>query len=181
MQTNAQHPTIFSFAPQTLDGTGPGTQSELRDRKNVPRPFTKVPTAVGPCLGLKDNNSTSPEVSGSQAYRVWVSCCRIRFLCRGSSPPPPPPAFPQVPSFPPPGATRAGMSDHPDRTKRAQAGSSPVRIKEERAPTLPFGLGGEIGPHRQTPKPTEEVEGRIRHAAKGCQEVPAARDLIGTL
>lgn len=70
MQTNAQHPTIFSFAPQTLNGAGPGTQSELRDRKNVPRPFTKVPTAVGPWLGLKDNNSTSPEVSGSQANRV---------------------------------------------------------------------------------------------------------------
>lgn len=51
MQTNAQHPTIFSFAPLTLNGAGPGTQSELRDRKDVPRPFTKVPTAVGPGWG----------------------------------------------------------------------------------------------------------------------------------
>lgn len=98
MQINAQHPTIFSFAPRTLNGAGPGTQSELRDRKDVPRPFTKVPTAVGPCLGLKDNNSTSPEVSGSQTYQVWVSCCRIRFLCRGSSSLPLPP-FPKSPVF----------------------------------------------------------------------------------
>lgn len=54
--------------------------------------------AVGSCLGQKDSNSTSPEVSGSQAYQVWVSCCRMWFLCRLSSSLPLPP-FPKSPVF----------------------------------------------------------------------------------
>lgn len=115
-----------------LNRAGPGTQPKLQDRKVVPRPFAKVPTAVGPCLALKDRNSTSPEVSSSRAYQVWVSCCRMWFLgCRSSSLPPPP-ALPQVPGFPPPGATQAGGSGRPDGTKSAQAGSSLVKKLKKR-------------------------------------------------
>lgn len=86
---------------------------------------------------------------------------------------PPPPAFPQVPSFPPPGATRAGMSGHPDRTKRAQAGSSPVRIKEERAPTLPFGLGGEIGPPQTNSKARGGGGGKDPPRSQGLSGSPS--------
>lgn len=52
----------------------------------------------GTCLGLKDSNSTSREVSGSQAYQVWISCSRMWFLYRRRSSLPLPP-FPKSPVF----------------------------------------------------------------------------------
>lgn len=175
--TNIRTRQCSALHPKLSTGQALGPSQSFRTENIFPGLLQKSPQLFGTCLGLKDSNSTSPEVSGSQAYQVWVSCCRMWFLYgRISSLPLPP--FPKSPVF----LHRVLLGQEGVVTGPARTRSSLLGIKKEkRAPTLPFGLCREIGAHRQTPKPSEEVEGSIRHAAKSCQEVPAARGLIGTL
>lgn len=149
------------FHPKPSTGQALEPSQSFRTENMFSGLLQKSPQLLVPCLGLKDSNSTPPEVSGSQAYQVWVNCPRWFLYRRRSSPGPPQHLAPAQPFSESQGflhqltPRKEGGVIQTVRSPR-YPGLASQGIKERRALRPRLGLGGEIEPGRLTPKPAEE-------------------------